>query len=194
MNQNQELAKNNTSPSDTPTPNLLVVSAIAANRPGIANDVSDLIAECGCSIKESKMKTMGDTFNLVLMASGAWNSITKLEQKLPKKAQSWGMTTMIKRTTNTGCRPNRLPYHVSIVALDNLGITKEITSFFTQQDINIREMSCDTYIAQNSSAPIAEIKLTVGISTDISIAELRQEFDLFCRSLNLDASLEPITK
>jgi len=173
---------------------LLVLSAIAPNRPGIANDISDLIADCNCNIKESKMKMMGGTFSLVLMASGSWNSVAKLEHILPKKACALGMTTMLKRTDDIGPRPNRLPYHVSIVASDSPGITREITAFFAQQDINIREMSCDTYIAPQSSAPIAEIKLTVGICTKLSIANLREEFESFCRKLNLDATLEPITR
>ncbi len=180
--------------SDVQKPTLLVISAIAPNRPGIANDVSDFIADCGCNIKESKMKMMGGTFNLVLMASGSWNAITKLEHSLPKKACALGMTTMLKRTDSVGTRPNRLPYQVSIVALDRVGITREITAFFAAQDINIREMSCDTYVALHSSAPIAEIKLTVGISTKISISGIREKFELFCKNLNLDASLDPITR
>jgi len=193
--QESELNQADVSKSSKPVKqSLLVISAIAPNRPGIANDISDLIADCGCNIKESKMKMMGGTFSLVLMASGCWNAIAKLEHILPKKACALGMTTMLKRTDDIGPRPNRLPYHVSIVALDSVGITREITAFFAQQDINIREMSCDTYVAPHSIVPITEIKLTVGIATDLSIANIREEFDVFCRKLNLDATLEPITR
>jgi glycine cleavage system transcriptional repressor len=173
--------------------NLLIISAIAPNRPGIANDISDLIAECGCNIVQSKMKTMGSTFSLVLMASGEWNAIAKLEHTLPRKAPAWNMTTMVQRTEVQEPRVNRLPYKVKIVALDNIGITKEITLFFANQDINIREMSCDTYKAQHTDTQIAEIKLTVGVPTSIQISALREAFELFCKKQNLDASLEPIT-
>lgn len=140
------------------------------------------------------MKVMGNTFNLVLMASGEWNAIAKLEHVLPTKAPAWGMTTMLQRTEEHQPRPNKLPYRVKIVALDNLGITKEITAFFAEQDINIRELSCETFNAQLTGAPIAEIKLTVGVSTSIPISELREKFENFCKKFNLDASLEPITK
>lgn len=174
--------------------NLLIISAIAPNRPGIANDISDLIAECGCNIQQSKMKTMGSTFSLVLMASGEWNAIAKLEHALPRKAPEWNMTTMLQRTEVQAPRVNRLPYRVKLVALDNIGITKELTAFFAEQDINIREMSCDTYKAQHTNAQIAEIKLTIGVPTAIQISSLREGFDTFCQAQNLDASLEPITK
>jgi len=173
---------------------LLVISAIASSRPGIAHDISDLVAECGCNIRESKMKVMGGTFNLVLMASGCWNAIAKLEHTLPTKACALGMTTMIKRTDDVATRPDRLPYRVSIIALDKVGMTREITAFFAEQDINIREMNSDTYIAPHSSAPVAEIRLTVGVSTKIQISDLREKFERLCKKLNLDASLEPITR
>ena len=174
--------------------NLLIISAIAPNRPGIANDIIDLIAECGCNIQQSRMKCMGSTFSLVLMASGEWNAIAKLEHILPRKAPAWNMTTMLQRAESQQFRLNRLPYKVKIVALDNIGITKELTSFFAEQDINIREMSCDTYQAQHTSAQIAEIKLTIGVPTEIQISSLREGFEAFCKAQNLDASLEPITQ
>ncbi len=174
--------------------NLLVISAIAPNKQGIANDITDLIACCGCNIQQSKMKAMGNSFSLILMVSGEWNAIAKLEHILPTKAQSWGMMTMLQRTEIQAPRPNKLPYRVKIVALDSLGITKEVTAFFAEQDINIREMSCDTYKAQHTNAPIAEIKLTIGVSTSILISSLREKFTAFCKKFNLDASLEAITK
>jgi len=173
---------------------LLVITAIAPNQPGIAHEITDLITYCGCNIQQSKMKAMGNTFSLVLMASGEWNAIAKLEHILPSKAQSWGMTTMVQRTEPQIAKPNMLPYRVKIVALDNLGITKEVTAFFAKQDINIGEMTCNTYDAQHTGTPLGEIKLTISVPTDIMISNLREKFNLFCKKLNLDASLEPITK
>jgi len=173
---------------------LLVITAIAPNQPGIAHEITDLITYCGCNIQQSQMKVMGNTFSLVLMASGEWNAIAKLEHILPSKAQAWGMTTMVQRTEPQQPKPDKLPYRVKIVARDNLGITKEVTAFFADQNINIREMSCDTFEAQHTGTPIGEIKLTISVSTDVLISTLREKFDLFCKKLNLDASLEPITK
>lgn len=173
---------------------LLTISAIAPNRPSIAHEITDLIATCGCNIQQSKMKAMGNTFSLILLASGEWNAIAKLEHSLPTKAQAWGMMTMLQRSEYQAPRPNKLPYKVKIVALDKPGITKEVTAFFAKQDINIRELSCDTFAALHTNAPITELKLTVGVSTDMPISSLREQFNAFCKRLNLDASLEPITK
>ena len=180
--------------TSVPNQTLLTISAIAPNRPRIAHEITALIAFCGCNILESKMKSMGNTFSLILMASGEWNAIAKLEHILPTKAHSWGMMTMMQRAEPQAHRINKLPYRAKIVALDKPGITKEVTEFFADQDINIRELNCETYEATHTRAPITELTLTVGVSTDIIISTLRQKFDQFCKRLNLDASLEAITK
>ena len=170
----------------------LVFSAIAPNRPGIAHDITSLVTHCGCNILESKMKTMGDTFSLVLMAEGEWNAIAKLEHTLPNKAPSMGMTTMMQRTDPAESR-QELPYRVKIIALDNPGITKDITSFFADLGINIQEMSCNTYPAQQTGAMIGQIKLTVGIPTSQSVSKIRDKFHDFCAQTNLDGIMDPIT-
>lgn len=171
--------------------NHLVISAIAPNRPGIANEITSLVTYCGCNIIESKMKAMGETFSLVLMAAGEWNAIAKLEHVLPSKASSMQMTTMMQRTELEA--PKReLPYRVKIFALDNPGISKEITHYFNEQGINIQEMSCNTYPAQHTSAMVVAIKLTIGIGTGVTVSKVRESFKEFCDKTNLDGEIKPI--
>ncbi len=171
----------------------LVISAIAPNKPGIANEISSLVTQCGCNILESKMKAMGQTFSLVLMAQGEWNAIAKLEHVLPTKASTMGMITMMQRTELAPPKPE-LPYRVKIIALDNAGITKEITSFFAKQNINIQEMSCNTYTSPHTGARVGLIKLTVSFPTTHAVSEIRENFNQFCKKTNLDGSMEPIAQ
>jgi len=171
--------------------NHLVISAIAPNRPGIANEITSLVTYCGCNIVESKMKSMGDTFSLVLMAAGEWNAIAKLEHVLPSKASAMQMTTMMQRTEPEAPKAE-LPYRVKIFALDNPGITREITQYFTENDINIQEMSCNTYPAQHTGAMIGAIKLTVSIPTKTPVSKIRESFREFCDKTNLDGEIKPI--
>ncbi len=170
--------------------NHLVISAIAPNRPGIANEITALVTACGCNILESKMKSMGNTFSLILMAKGEWTAIAKLEHVLPSKASAMGMTTMMRRTEPAESK-SELPYRVKIIALDNAGITKEITSFFCEKNINIQEMSCNTYAAQQTGAKVGVIKLTVNIPNQVTVSEIRDSFHQFCAKTNLDGIMEP---
>ncbi|TQV85795.1 glycine cleavage system protein R [Aliikangiella coralliicola] len=171
----------------------LVISAIAPDRPGIAHEIISLVTDCGCNITESKMKAMGNTFSLVLMAKGEWNALAKLEHILPNKASSLGMTTMMQRTGPTEPR-KELPYRVKVIALDYPGISKDLTNFFADQKIEIQEMSCNTYPAVQTGAMIGSIKLTVGIPSGSSVSEIRERFNKFCAKTNLDGNMEPIAQ
>ena len=174
--------------------NRLVISAIAPNRPGIANEITALVTQCDCNILETKMKSMGNTFCLVLMASGDWNSLAKLEQVLPTRAHPMGMTTMLKRIECDDKEKRGLPYRVKFFSSDNPGIANEITSFFAEREVNIEQMSCDTFLAQQTKTPIAEIKLTVSVPTKVNLSSLRNDLDNFCNLQNLDARFQPITQ
>jgi glycine cleavage system transcriptional repressor len=173
-------------------PSHLVISAIAPNKPGIADEVIALVASSGCNILESKMKTMGETFSLVLMAEGEWNAIAKLEHSLPSRASNLGMTTMMQRTELPAAL-SALPYRVKIIVLDNPGIIKEITQFFAKQKISIQELSCNTFTSTGTGARIGLIKLTINISPSVSLSKVREEFQDFCAKTNLDGNIEPVT-
>lgn len=169
--------------------NQLVISAIAPNRAGIAHEITALVTQCGCNILEGKMQTLGETFSMVFMAEGEWNALAKLEHMLPSKACSMGMTTMMLRTKQAN-PTTELPYRVKITTLDNPGLTKAITSFFSENNINIQEMSCKTYPSQQTGAQIGSIKLTVSIPKPTNVSKLKEKFNLFCAEMNLDGLME----
>lgn len=169
----------------------IVISAIAPNRPGMANEITSLVTYCGCNIIESTMKAMSNTSSLVLMAEGEWNAIAKLEHMLPNKASSMGMTIMMQRT-EPGKTKAALPYRVKLITRDNPGITEGLTSFFAEQGINIQEMHSKTYPAQYADAKIGSIRMTISIPLNLAIASVRENFKEFCVKSNLDGVLEPI--
>ena len=173
-------------------PSLLVISAIAPNKPGFVKEITDIVAQCGCNITESKMKSMGDKFSLVLMASGEWNAIAKLEHILPSKAHAMGMATMLQRTKPNSKNEEYLPYRVKMTTLDRKELSIGITAFFSERAINIEELSCNTFNTQHESETTVLIKLTINIPTNIDIALLREEFNDFCHSENIDATLLPV--
>lgn len=50
--------------------NLLVVSALGQDRPGIVNELSLAILNCGCNIEDSRMTVLGGEFTVILLVSG----------------------------------------------------------------------------------------------------------------------------
>jgi glycine cleavage system transcriptional repressor len=176
----------------TPTPHkLLVISAIGADRPGIVKDLSRTVTEAGCNIEDSRMTVLGGEFALILLVSGPWNAVAKLDAALPNLQKRLELTLVSKATEGRATRDNMVPYVVDVVSMDHPGIVQGVAEFFSSRNINVEDMSTWTYAAAHTGTPMFSLNMTVSVPADVHIGRLRQEFTEFCDDLNLDATLEP---
>lgn len=168
-----------------------VISAIGKDRPGIVNDLSKVVLDSGCNIEDSRMTVLGGEFALILLISGPWNAVAKLESLVPSLQSRLELTVAAKYTEERQTRPNMVPYLVDVVSMDHPGIVHEVANFFASRDINIEEMGTWTYPAAHTGTPMFSMSLTVSIPADRHLGQLRDDFIRFCDDLNLDATLEP---
>ncbi len=169
----------------------LVISALGHDRPGIVNDLSKAVLDCGCNVEDSRMTVLGGEFALIVLVSGVWSAIAKLEHQLPALGKRLDLTIVVKPTEPRAARASMVPYMVDVISMDHPGIVHEIADFFATRHINIEEMSTWTYPAAHTGTAMFSMNITVSIPSDLNIGRFRQEFTEFCDSLNLDATLEP---
>jgi len=172
--------------------NHLVISALGADRPGIVNDLSLAIFNSGCNIVDSRMTVLGGEFAIILLVSGNWNNLAKLETSLSKIEDKLGLTIISKRTEPQKREQMLLPYTVEVVSIDHPGIVYQLANFFSTRNITIHDLNTYSYFAAHTGTPMFSVHMTVNIPAEIHIAVLRDEFMDFCDQLNLDAILEPI--
>ncbi len=170
----------------------LVISALGRDQPGLADHLSKIVLDCGCSIRDSRMAVLGSEFAMMLLVSGNWNSIAKLETLLPRLRDTPELTLQVKRTEARTGTTNLVPYAVEVVSIDRPGIVHDIANFFARRDINIEDLYTTSYPAPQTGAAMFSLHMTVGIPADTSIATVRGEFMDFCDDLNLDAMLAPV--
>lgn len=169
----------------------LVISALGDDRPGIVNDLSAAILEYGCNIADSRMSVLGGEFALILMATGKWDSIAKLEQALPGLGSRLGLVITSKRTEPRKTDKPLVPYEIEIVSMDHPGIVHDIADFMAARGINIETLETQAYAAAHTGTPMFSLDLRISVPGDAHIATLRDEFTEFCDELNLDAVMEP---
>jgi len=169
----------------------LVISALGKDRPGIVNDLSKAILDCGGNVEDSRMTVLGGEFALILLVSGHWSAIGKLEHQLPALGKKLDLTIVVRHTEPRAARANMVPYVIDVISMDHAGIVHDIAEFFAARKINIEEMSTWTYPAAHTGTSMFSMNMTVSIPSDQNIGRLRQEFTEFCDTLNLDATLEP---
>ena len=170
----------------------LVVSVLGKDRPGIVESLAQCINECGCSINESRMTVLGDEFAAMMLLSGNWNAIAKLEHALPRLEEKMELQVQARRTEARTASENLIPYGIEVVSIDHRGIVHDIANFFYQRNINIEDAFTSTYHAPHTGALMFSLHMTVGIPAETAIATLRGEFMDFCDDRNLDAMLAPV--
>jgi glycine cleavage system transcriptional repressor len=175
-----------------PNENYLVVAALGRDHPGLVKALSQTVLDCGCNISDSRMTVLGSEFAVIMLLSGTWNAIAKIEDLLPRLQEKLGLTITSRRTETRGAGSNIIPYAVEVVAMDHPGIVHDIANFFAERSINVEDLYTTSYQAPHTGAPMFSLHMTVGVPGDSSIAALRGEFMDFCDALNLDAMLAPV--
>ncbi len=170
----------------------LVIAALGEDRPGLVDQISGWILESGCSIADSRMMVLGGEFSVLLLVSGNWNNLAKLEDQLGQAQEKLGMVLTIKRTETRPPGGDFLPYAVDVVALDHPGIVHNLANFFSRRSINIQDLSTTSYAAAHTGTRMFAVHMTLDVPADTHIASLREEFLDVCDQLNLDAVIEPV--
>jgi glycine cleavage system transcriptional repressor len=170
----------------------LVISAVGRDRPGLIDELARAILDCGCNIGDSRMAVLGSELAIMMVLSGQWNAIAKLENMLPKLEESLGIKVISKRSEPRTGTENLIPYGVEVVSIDHPGIVYEVTNFFSRRGINVEDLYTSSYPAPHTGAAMFALHMTIGIPADTAIASVRGDFMDFCDDLNLDAMLAPV--
>lgn len=171
---------------------LLVVSAMGADRPGLVHELTRIVTDCGGSIAESRMASLGAEFAMVLLVNGNWAALARLETELKRRADDLGLTLQLKRTEARSARKDQLPYSIDIVSLDQTGIVSGLAGFCAARQIDISEVATRCYAAAHTGAPMFAVQMIVNVPAKLHVSQLREEFMDYCDSMNLDAILEPV--
>lgn len=170
---------------------LLVITALGEDKPGIVDKLSETVMACHCNIIDSRMSVLGGDFAVMLMVSGKWNELTKLEDALAAASEPLGLTIACKRTETGKPSTDLMPYCLEVISMDQPGIVHELARFFSSRDINIQELNTTRYAAAHTGTPMFAVQIIANIPASQHIAGLRDEFLDFCETLNMDATMEP---
>lgn len=168
---------------------LIVISATGSESPGVVQKLTRIVLDCGGNIVESRLSVLASEMAMLMMVSGNWHTLSKLEKKL----NDFGGLKVTVRNTQAGADDqSRVPYAVDVVCLDQTGIVHNLAGFFTSKNIEIAEMNTRTYSAAHTGTSMFSVQMAIKIPGSMHISTLREEFMEFCDQFNLDAILEPV--
>lgn len=172
--------------------NFLVLSVLGAARADLMLNVFRSFKECGCNVEEGRMSHLGNEFALIVMLSGTWDAIAKMEDLIPRIEKKFDITISARRTTTKSAQREAMPYAVEVVSVNRAGVVMDIAEFFHARAIGIEDMYAGSYAANHTGTEMFSLHITISIPVDLSIASLRGEFMEFCDHLNIDSIMEPV--
>lgn len=170
---------------------LIVISALGSDRPGIVQALSGAVLAREGNILDSRMTVLGGEFAVLMLVSGNEASLQRLEADQQELAAELDLSLVLKRTATAESRQQALPYRVEVIAMDHPGIVHEIANFFSERGINIADLSTGTYAAPHTGTRMFSLHLNLSVPSEQSVGKLREAFLDFCDSRNLDASMMP---
>jgi glycine cleavage system transcriptional repressor len=170
---------------------LIVLSAIGTDRTGVVQDITKVIMACDGNIEESRMTTLGAEFAMLMLVSGNWHTLDKLEKELEKLGKNDNLTFTIRKTGERPVKEDRMPYAVDVISLDQKGIVFGLANFFAAHNVEIDDVATSSYAAAHTGAPMFSVQMTINVPASLHIANLREDFQELCDELNLDGALDP---
>lgn len=170
----------------------LVISATSTNKPtAVVRELASLAHKHQCNIENSRLMIMGNEVAIMMMISGNWSTITKVEAGIPMLEKELNMVSQVKRTKLQPSALELIPYAVQIIGIEQLGIIYEISNFFNNLDVVILDLQNNTFSANLTSTRMFSLSMRIGVPPSLNIADFREHFAVLCDELNLDGLMEP---
>ncbi|QYJ73717.1 MULTISPECIES: glycine cleavage system protein R [Shewanella] len=167
--------------------NYLVVTAMGSDRPGIVSKLARLASDCDCDIVDSRMALFGNEFTLIMMVSGSWAAITKIEAALPPLSVEMELLTVMKRTSRHTPQNYVSRIEVEFHGKDQRGTMKRITQFLADRSLDLAAVRSNAEETEAGDS-IQHVFLAINIPEKVeldklekSIHELASDMSLACQ-------------
>jgi glycine cleavage system transcriptional repressor len=178
--------------SAAPNKQYLAVSALGVDRPGLVQEFTRAISDCGGTVSDSRLFALGGEFGLQMLVGGNWHALARLETELARFCEAQAISLHLRRTGARPTREDHMPYTVDVVSVDHPGILSGLSGFFAGRGIDISEVATRSYTAAQTGAAMFAVQMQISVPTRLHVAQLREDFMDYCDRLNLDAILEPV--
>ena len=164
----------------------LAITAIGADRPGIVNELTEVLLSAKLNIEDSRMSILGGEFAIILLVTGDATSISRISENKDKLEQSLNLNLLIKPTSGVSSNDAHVRYHIEVEGMDNPGIVHTLTRYLSQQQINIVNMQTDSGHAPHTGSPMFNVYMLVDIPANKNIEQVKEDFSKECDALSMD--------
>lgn len=170
----------------------LSLVALAPNNDRLAADLTSAVNQRGCEIVECRLSPLGGHTAAVLLISGDWSALGKLESALPGLAEQMGLLIQSAHSHIDAQASQYRPYVAELVAPQQAKLLYELINFLDNQGVRISEINAQAYESAHTGAGLCNVHMALQIPSDQHPQALRESFMDLCDELQADGMLDPI--
>ncbi len=169
---------------------MLVLTVIGADRPGLVEAVSRVIAGHGGNWLESRMNRLGGEFAGIIRVEVPAASEPALKQDLAALAAE-GLTVVCR---SGGAEPAASQRYAALelVGHDRPGIVRDISQALARAGANVEELTTACESAPMSGEPLFRAAIKISLPERSDVGEIRRELEQIAANLLVDITLEPL--
>jgi len=169
----------------------ILISFIADDRPGLVQDISEVISAHGGNWLESRMARLSGKFAGIVNVSLPGEQHEALTRAL-QGMESIGATLRTEIAQAPAEEPPSVPFRLEIIGHDRPGIVHEFSAALAGRRINVIDMRSDITSAPMSGDPLFTASAGIQVPPEIDIDELRERLETIADELMIEYSLAPV--
>lgn len=166
----------------------LVLTIIGPDRRGLVESLAESIAAHEGNWLESRMAHLAGQFAGLLWISVPQEHAQSLREAL-LDLERGGLRIAIEPGEADGPKPARL-LRLQVIGHDRPGIVRDLARALRLRNINVEELTSESYSAPMSGEPLFKAHIALGIPADTDMNEFHQAFEDLAEQLALDLSYE----
>lgn len=165
----------------------LVLTIIAADKPGLVERIAQNIAAHGGNWLESRMAHMAGQFAGILRVAVPAESHAELVKAL-EQLISHNIRVLI---AESGAEPaaNWKPISMELVGNDRPGIVRDITRLLADKGVNLERFTTEVRPAPMSSEPLFHANALLALPMALSLEDLQQSLEALADDLMVELEL-----
>lgn len=169
---------------------MLVLTFIAKDRPGLVETLSETVAQAGGNWLESRMAHLAEKFAGIARVEIAPEGVDSLETALQALGGE-GFELTIERARADAESPAPA-YEIDLLGPDHPGIVRDLSAALAERHISVEEMKTDIREAPVAGGTLFHASLRVAPFKGINEDELRQALDDLADALMVDLTFEKV--
>lgn len=151
---------------------MVIISAVGADRPGMAHAVAQTLFEIGCNIEDTTMTRLGGEFAMILVVSPPSSSDARvLAEALAPLEKTHGLFINCKTIeAHDDAEKTALPrFIVSAYGAEKSGLLAGVTRVLAQQNANVTDVQ--TRVAAGGAAYVMLLEIELPATADADVLE-----------------------